>query len=73
MKISLFFMFLSQSTEILLSLLILVCCFLKRKRSGVSEVKQEALQVLGEGEDLLDQANQLSDNINKEIEVLKST
>uniref|UniRef100_A0A8C3AWG7 Laminin subunit alpha-2 n=1 Tax=Cyclopterus lumpus TaxID=8103 RepID=A0A8C3AWG7_CYCLU len=36
-------------------------------------VRQEAQEVLGEGERLLDEANQLSDNINKEIEVLMST
>uniref|UniRef100_A0A665UMT4 Basement membrane-specific heparan sulfate proteoglycan core protein n=1 Tax=Echeneis naucrates TaxID=173247 RepID=A0A665UMT4_ECHNA len=38
------------------------------------EVKaQETQEVLGEGERLLGEANQLSDNINKEIEVLRST
>ncbi len=50
-------------------------CFvfsLQRKRSAVSGVKQDAQEVLLEGERLLDEANQLSDNINKEIEVLKS-
>lgn len=46
--------------------------FLQRKRSAVSGVKQEAQDVLGVGERLLDEANQLSDNINKEIEVLKT-
>lgn len=45
--------------------------FLQRKHSAVSGVKKEAREVLGEGEDLLDEANQLSDNINKDIEVLK--
>lgn len=35
-------------------------------------MKQEAQGILGEGERLLDEANQLSDNMNKEIEVLKS-
>uniref|UniRef100_A0A8C3AX25 Laminin subunit alpha-2 n=1 Tax=Cyclopterus lumpus TaxID=8103 RepID=A0A8C3AX25_CYCLU len=34
-------------------------------------VRQEAQEVLGEGERLLDEANQLSDNINKEIEDLE--
>ncbi|XP_069017691.1 laminin subunit alpha-2 [Embiotoca jacksoni] len=43
---------------------------LERKRSAVSGVKQEAQKVLGEGEGLLEEANQLSDNINKEIEDL---
>uniref|UniRef100_A0A7N8XDG1 Laminin subunit alpha-2 n=1 Tax=Mastacembelus armatus TaxID=205130 RepID=A0A7N8XDG1_9TELE len=46
---------------------------LERKHSAVSGVKQEAQEVLGEGEHLLGEANQLSDNINKEIEVFKST
>lgn len=46
--------------------------FLQRKRSAVSGVKQEAEEVLGQGENLLDEANQLSDNINKELEVQKS-
>lgn len=46
--------------------------FLQRKRSAVSGVKQEAQDVLGHGEDLLDEANQLSDSINKELEVQKS-
>ena len=45
---------------------------LQRKRSAVGAVKQEAQKVLGEGEHLLEEANQLSDNINKELEVLKS-
>lgn len=49
-----------------------VLFFSQRKRSAVSAVKQEAQEVLGEGERLLDEANQLSDNIIKEIEVLKS-
>ncbi|XP_029351939.1 laminin subunit alpha-2 isoform X3 [Echeneis naucrates] len=44
---------------------------LERKRSAVSEVKQETQEVLGEGERLLGEANQLSDNINKEIEDLE--
>ncbi|KAM7367692.1 hypothetical protein PAMP_013975 [Pampus punctatissimus] len=44
---------------------------LERKRSAVSGLKQEAQVVLGEGERLLDEANQLSDNINKEIEDLE--
>ncbi|XP_044232395.1 laminin subunit alpha-2 isoform X3 [Thunnus albacares] len=44
---------------------------LERKRSAVSGVKQEAQEVLGMGERLLDEANQLSDNINKEIEDLE--
>uniref|UniRef100_A0A3P8V0J9 Laminin subunit alpha 2 n=1 Tax=Cynoglossus semilaevis TaxID=244447 RepID=A0A3P8V0J9_CYNSE len=39
---------------------------LERKRSAVGLVKKEAQEVLGEGERLLDEANQLSDNINKE-------
>lgn len=56
----------------LVQLLILVCAS-QRKRSAVSGLKQEAQEVLGEGERLLDEANQLSDNINKELEVLKST
>lgn len=47
--------------------------FLQRKRSAVSGVKQEAQEVLGEGEHLLDDANQLSDNINKELEVKKKS
>lgn len=38
----------------------------------MSAVKQEAQEILGEGERLLEEANQLSDNIIKEIEVLKS-
>ena len=41
--------------------------------SAVNEVKQKAQEVLGEGEHFLDEANQLSENINKEIEVLHST
>lgn len=56
----------------LVQLLILVW-FSQRKRAAVSGVRQEAQEVLGEGERLLDEANQLSDNINKEIEVRKST
>ncbi|XP_041661168.1 laminin subunit alpha-2 isoform X10 [Cheilinus undulatus] len=44
---------------------------LERKRSAVSSVKQDAQDVLAEGERLLDEANQLSDNINKEIEDLE--
>lgn len=42
---------------------------LQRKHSAVIEVKQKAQEVLGEGEHHLDEANQLSENINKEIEV----
>ena len=53
--------------------MLILVCFLQRKRSAVSGVRQEAQEVLGEGEHLLDEANQLSDNINKEIEVLRST
>lgn len=45
------------------------CFFFQRKRSAVGLVKKEAQEVLGEGERLLDEANQLSDNINKEVEV----
>nr|XP_057947713.1 laminin subunit alpha-2 isoform X3 [Doryrhamphus excisus] len=41
---------------------------LERKHSAVLGVKQQAQKVLGEGEHLLDEANQLSDNINKELE-----
>nr|XP_004550571.2 laminin subunit alpha-2 isoform X4 [Maylandia zebra] len=44
---------------------------LERKRSAVSGVKQEAQKVLREGERLLGEANQLSDNVNKEIEDLE--
>ncbi|KAM4601168.1 laminin subunit alpha-2 [Polymixia lowei] len=44
---------------------------LERKRSAVSGVKQGTQDVLGEGESLLAEANQLSDNINKEIEDLE--
>uniref|UniRef100_UPI003AAF5012 laminin subunit alpha-2 n=1 Tax=Centroberyx gerrardi TaxID=166262 RepID=UPI003AAF5012 len=44
---------------------------LERKRSAVSGVKQGAQEVLGEGERLLAEANQFSDNINKEIEDLE--
>ncbi|XP_061609365.1 laminin subunit alpha-2 isoform X7 [Phyllopteryx taeniolatus] len=42
--------------------------FLERKHAAVLGVKEEAQKVLGEGETLLDDANQLSDNINKELE-----
>ncbi|XP_061668188.1 laminin subunit alpha-2 [Syngnathoides biaculeatus] len=42
--------------------------FLERKHAAVLGVKQEAQKVLGEGETLLDDANQLSDVINKELE-----
>ncbi|XP_010764094.1 laminin subunit alpha-2-like, partial [Notothenia coriiceps] len=42
-----------------------------RKTSAVNEVKQKAQEVLGEGEGFLDEANQLSENINKEIEDLE--
>lgn len=45
--------------------------FLQRKRSAVSKVKQGAQEVLEQGEHLLAEANQLSDNINKEVEVHK--
>lgn len=38
----------------------------------MSKVKQDAQEVLGEGEHLLEEANQLSDNINKELEVQMS-
>lgn len=44
---------------------------LERKSSAVNEVKQKAQEVLGEGERFLDEANQLSENINKEIEDLE--
>ncbi|KAM6915638.1 laminin subunit alpha-2 isoform 3-T3 [Xenentodon cancila] len=44
---------------------------LERKRSAVGTVKQAAQQVLGEGERLLEEANQLSDNVNKELEGLE--
>ncbi|XP_017267406.1 laminin subunit alpha-2 isoform X4 [Kryptolebias marmoratus] len=44
---------------------------LERKRSTASAVKQEAQKVLGEGENLLEEANDLSDNINKELEELQ--
>ncbi|KAF3850089.1 hypothetical protein F7725_019808 [Dissostichus mawsoni] len=43
----------------------------ERKSSAVNEVKQKAQEVLGEGERFLDEANQLSENINKEIEDLE--
>lgn len=43
----------------------------QRKRSAVSQVRQEAQDILSQGEHLLDEANQLSDNINKEVEVHK--
>ncbi|XP_061560845.1 laminin subunit alpha-2 isoform X3 [Phycodurus eques] len=42
--------------------------FLERKHAAVLGVKEEAQKVLEEGETLLDDANQLSDNINKELE-----
>lgn len=41
----------------------------QRKRSAVSKVKEEAQDILEQGEHLLEEANQLSDNINKEVEV----
>ncbi|XP_061742141.1 laminin subunit alpha-2 isoform X4 [Nerophis ophidion] len=41
---------------------------LERKHSAVLGVKQQAQKVLVEGENLLDEANQLSDNLNKELE-----
>ncbi|KAM9355578.1 laminin subunit alpha-2 [Pholidichthys leucotaenia] len=44
---------------------------LERKHAAVSGVKQEAQKVLGEGERLLEEANQISDNINREIEDLQ--
>ncbi|XP_056150110.1 laminin subunit alpha-2 [Lampris incognitus] len=44
---------------------------LERKRSAVMGVKQGAQEVLGEGEQSLAEANQLSDQINKEIEDLE--
>lgn len=44
---------------------------LERKHSAVNALKQEAQEVLGEGERLLAGANELSDNINKEIEDLE--
>ncbi|KAM4522105.1 laminin subunit alpha-2 isoform 5-T5 [Odontesthes bonariensis] len=44
---------------------------LERKKSAVGAVKQEAQKVIGEGENLLEEANQLSDNINKELEDLE--
>lgn len=47
--------------------------FLQRKHSAVNEVKEDTQEVLGEGERLLAGANQLSENINMELEVLKSS
>ncbi|KAF7660100.1 hypothetical protein LDENG_00288180 [Lucifuga dentata] len=44
---------------------------LERKHSAVNGVKQGAQEVLGEGERLLAGANELSENINKEIEDLE--
>ncbi|XP_072218688.1 laminin subunit alpha-2 [Leuresthes tenuis] len=44
---------------------------LERKTSAVGAVKQEAQKIIGEGENLLEEANQLSDNINKELEDLE--
>nr|XP_054604109.1 laminin subunit alpha-2 isoform X1 [Nothobranchius furzeri] len=44
---------------------------LERKRSAAGAIKQEAQESLGEGENLLEEANQLSDNINKELEDLE--
>lgn len=41
----------------------------QRKRSAVSKVKQEAQDSTEQGEHLLQEANQLSDNVNKEVEV----
>lgn len=41
----------------------------QRKRSAVSTVKEEAKDILEQGEHLLEEAYQLSDNINKEVEV----
>lgn len=43
--------------------------FLKGRHAAVLGVKREAQKVIGEAENLLDDANQLSDNINKELEV----
>lgn len=48
-----------------------VVFFLQRKRSAVSKVKQEAQDILENGEHLLGEANQLSENINKAVEVHK--
>lgn len=45
--------------------------FLQRKSSAVSKVKQEAQDILEHGEHLLGEANQLSENMNKEVEVYK--
>ncbi|XP_061125977.1 laminin subunit alpha-2 isoform X2 [Syngnathus typhle] len=42
--------------------------FLEGRHAAVLGVKQEAQKVIGEAENLLDDANQLSDNINKELE-----
>ncbi|XP_029984754.1 laminin subunit alpha-2 isoform X3 [Sphaeramia orbicularis] len=44
---------------------------LERKRSAVNTVRQQTQDVLGEGESLLDDANQLSDSINKGLEELE--
>lgn len=41
----------------------------QRKRFAVSKVKEEAQDIIEQGEHLLEEANQLSDNINKEVEV----
>ncbi|XP_034018533.1 laminin subunit alpha-2 isoform X2 [Thalassophryne amazonica] len=45
--------------------------FLERKHSAVSRMTQDVQEILGKGEHLLAVANQLSDNINKEIEDLE--
>ncbi|MEQ2282084.1 hypothetical protein AMECASPLE_036863 [Ameca splendens] len=42
--------------------------FLQRRRDAVGAVKQDAQKILGDGNNLLDEANELSDNINKELE-----
>lgn len=41
----------------------------QRKRSAVGKEKEEAQDILERGEHLLEEANQLSDNVNKEVEV----
>lgn len=41
----------------------------QRKRSAVSKEKEEAQDILEQGEHLLEEANQLSDSVNKEVEV----
>ncbi|XP_028295898.1 laminin subunit alpha-2 isoform X3 [Gouania willdenowi] len=44
---------------------------LEKRRAAVSGLKQESQKVLTDGERLLDEANQLSDNINGELEDLE--